>query len=384
MLLVVATGKRKYSWIWLWESAPSLVNLMPHSFSDPNNLVVTSEITLIFESFCLQSMKLAPNVLLRSLSNNERFRLLQDINKLRNVTSKLVLVSKSRNIFQNLSLEDWIYSQSKIENNCSVLLLWIDDPCVVIGRHQNPWTELYVNKSIEKGVIVSRRNSGGGTVFHDHGNLNLSFITNRQDYNRKSNLTSIQSLLRSVYNINCEISSREDLVTQGNQLKVSGTASKLSSKNAYHHCTLLIDSDLKLMRQTIRRQHPRHVISNATSSIRSSVVNLKELNNQMTLDSVVENIASAFLGGVYQIDPSEFTKDLDKTEKTFSSWDWIYGRTPKFSIQEKVEDGDLTVNVIRGCIDSAVLISDGISKPIDVDKVRYTEDWFEKNNKSRK
>ena len=323
-------------------------------------------------------MKLSAKLFLLNNGLYSSFRSLSDLELLRNVTSKLVLISRSRNIFKNLALEDWIYTKSVIDTNSSILLLWIDDPCVVIGRHQNPWTEVYVDECIKNGITVSRRNSGGGTVYHDHGNLNLSFITNRKDYNRKLNLSFVSSLIRSVYQVNCEISDREDLVTSGG-LKVSGTASKLSSKNAYHHCTLLVDSDLNLMRRLIRKEHPSNIVSNATTSIRSSVTNLNQLNQEITIDSVVENLAYGFSDQIFYVDPNE---PIGLNDSSFSSWDWIFGRTPKFSIKKILENGELTVNVVRGCVHSATITTNGIIREISTENMKYSEGWVENFSKN--
>ncbi len=130
---------------------------------------------------------------------------------------------------------------------------------VVIGRHQNPWVEVNLKNMSENGVFLSRRNSGGeytaylkiyccylmsnyyshfhtftgGTVYHDTGNLNCSFFSSRARYNRKSNLENICQSMKCNWNLDLMISPREDILL--NSYKVSGTASKLGHKNAYHH-----------------------------------------------------------------------------------------------------------------------------------------------------
>jgi len=100
-----------------------------------------------------------------------------------------------------------------------MLLLWINNNCVVIGRHQNPWLE--VNFLPTTDVQIARRNSGGGTVFHDNGNLNMTFFTHRDIYNRKSNLELIVETLKNEWNIVTEINKREDIVIK-NKYKVKG------------------------------------------------------------------------------------------------------------------------------------------------------------------
>lgn len=88
---------------------------------------------------------------------------------------KSVFISQSTDIHTNLALEDWIYRNFNFENH-RVLLLWRNDPCVVIGRHQNPWTEVDVSLAEEAKLPVVRRNSGGGCVYHDQGKSKKVFI----------------------------------------------------------------------------------------------------------------------------------------------------------------------------------------------------------------
>jgi len=164
-----------------------------------------------------------------------------------------VLFSKSNNIFVNLSLEDWIYRNIDL-NNKKILLLWANKPSIVIGRHQNPWRECHLRRCTDHNVEVVRRNSGGGTVYHDLNNLNISFLSSKKLYNRKNNLVIIRDVLQKKFGIQSEITKREDLVLKQTGDKISGTASKLGSTNSYHHCTLLIDVDLKHMKLFIRKE----------------------------------------------------------------------------------------------------------------------------------
>lgn len=132
---------------------------------------------------------------------------------------KSVFISQSNDIFTNLAMEDWIYRNYDLTNH-HIMMLWLNDPCVVIGRHQNPWKEADVSAAEARDIKVARRNSGGGTVYHDKGNLNMTFFTPRERYNRKYNLNIITRALFREWGIRSMISPREDIVLEGN-LKVS-------------------------------------------------------------------------------------------------------------------------------------------------------------------
>lgn len=136
-----------------------------------------------------------------------------------NSIKKSVFISQSTDIFTNLALEDWFYKNYDFKNH-HILFLWRNNPCVVIGRHQNPWIEHNSQLAEKRGIVLARRNSGGGTVYHDIGNLNLSFFTPRERYNRKYNLEIITRALYREWGIEAEVNKREDIVVEG-KCKVS-------------------------------------------------------------------------------------------------------------------------------------------------------------------
>jgi lipoyltransferase 1 len=129
-------------------------------------------------------------------------------------TVKSVFISQSNDIFTNLALEDWFYRNFDFTNH-HILLLWQNSPAVVIGRHQNPWLEANMAILSEHDIVIARRNSGGGAVYHDLGNLNLTFFTPREHYSRKNNLQLISRALLRKWGLRTEISPREDIVSGG-------------------------------------------------------------------------------------------------------------------------------------------------------------------------
>ncbi|XP_044759634.1 lipoyltransferase 1, mitochondrial-like [Coccinella septempunctata] len=266
---------------------------------------------------------------------------------------KTVFISSSKDIFTNLALEDWLYKNYDFKSH-HVLLMWQSDPCVVIGRHQNPFIEANIAelKNITKdGVSLARRDSGGGTVFHDNGNLNLSFLSTHECYNRKHNLEIISRAILKECGLNIEINKREDLVLDG--CKVSGTASKLGRPNAYHHCTLLINANKDDLSRSLEKLD-LNIETNATQSVRSKIMNLSEKNPQISIANLIKTIGieymrtPAFQGknkavypnipqGFKYINPSEGEfPGLNKIKEHFSSWKWIYGKTPKFVVKHDV------------------------------------------------
>ena len=125
-----------------------------------------------------------------------------------------VYISTCHNIFYNLALEEWIYNNVDFSDNRRLLILWRNKPCVVIGRHQNPWVECGIHDARMRGVEIARRQSGGGTVYHDLGNLNCTFFTSKKRYDRKENLELLAKTLRENWNLDISLSKRDDLILE--------------------------------------------------------------------------------------------------------------------------------------------------------------------------
>ncbi|KAM3967447.1 LOW QUALITY PROTEIN: lipoyltransferase 1 [Aphomia sociella] len=262
--------------------------------------------------------------------------------------TKSVFMSQSTDIYTNLALEDWMYRNMDFTNH-HVMMVWRNEPCVVIGRHQNPWLEANVPLLSEREIALARRNSGGGTVYHDRGNLNITFFTPRERYDRKYNLELIKRALFRGFGIKSLINERQDIIVR-DKYKVSGTAAKLGRLTGYHHCTLLVNANkADLSKALAKREHG--IQTNATASTPSAVANLSELDNRVTVDSLQTALGYEYLrtpaihledGGQNQISKQrgfqfinptdEWFPGLEELKNDLKSWDWCFGRTPDFTV----------------------------------------------------
>lgn len=254
------------------------------------------------------------------------------------VQSGLILQSISNDVYQNLAVEDWIHDHMNLEGR-SVLFFWRNSPSVVIGRHQNPWQECNLNLLREEGIKLARRRSGGGTVYHDMGNINLTFFTTKKKYDRMKNLTLIVRGLNTVQpQLDVQATRRFDLLLDG-QFKISGTASKIGRTAAYHHCTLLCSTNRTFLSSLLKSPY-RGIRSTATASIPSSVKNLVEKDPTLTCEVVIDAIAAEYAAfhhienHIHLINPTDETlfPGINSKAKELQTWEWIYGKTPKFSI----------------------------------------------------
>lgn len=321
---------------------------------------------------------------------------------LNSLDSSPVLISSNRDVYTNLALEHWLYnnlkfSLSKQENDTKVftnpvVLIWTDEPCVVIGRHQNPWVETtlaFINKA---GIKLARRHSGGGCVYHDENNINISIIGDRSLFeNRQANLKFLAKVLDEKYGVKCEPTQRHDLVHTETGAKMSGSAAKLGRFNCYHHFTLLVDTDKEVMETAIRQTQRDFIRTSSTPSTRSKVINLKELRPELNVDQVISDLAIAY-GKLYENpqskeatrkakaegDADEFTS-LRKFREELESPGWIYGMTPRFKLEKSlkmIEDGaekeiQIIVTLNRGLFESFEIKGDAIKGGPIVDKFNY-------------
>jgi lipoate-protein ligase A len=214
-----------------------------------------------------------------------------------------------------------------------ILLLYVNEPSVVIGRNQNPWKEINTKNALEEGVHVVRRISGGGTVYHDLGNINFSFIYNKGYSSVEDNFKVIKEAIASL-GIDLDVTKRNDLFYRDK--KVSGNAFYNRGTRHMHHGTLLIDTDTSDLWKILNFEHDKF-IAKGVDSVKSPIINLKSLVSDLSVSKVFKALRESFDGEVI-VDVEGLEDDYD-----YQAWSWVYGETPKFEFLGTdnliVEDG---------------------------------------------
>ena len=169
-------------------------------------------------------------------------------------------VSLSHHPHFNLSLEHHLLRSQPAQ--VPVVLLYRNDPCIVIGRNQNPWSECNLERMKTDHVYLARRTSGGGAVYHDLGNTNFTFLSPREGYDRSINTEIVLSALRRL-GVTASASGRNDLVIEAEDgpRKFSGSAFRETRDRAFHHGTFLLNVNLDQLSQYLT-PHPKKLISN--------------------------------------------------------------------------------------------------------------------------
>lgn len=232
--------------------------------------------------------------------------------------------------YENIATEKYLLEN--VPQNSCILYLWQNRNTVVIGRNQNAWVECRTSLLESEGGRLARRLSGGGAVFHDLGNLNFTFLVNDSDYDVDRQLSVIQAACGYV-GIAAEKSGRNDLLAQGQ--KFSGNAFYHKQGKAYHHGTLLIDVDMQKLSRYLTPSKAK-LEAKGISSVRSRVVNLKELSPSLTCDEMRHHMAKAFQA-VYGLSAAPFVLsnaaqgEISRSAGELGSWDWLYGPKLPFS-----------------------------------------------------
>lgn len=184
-----------------------------------------------------------------------------------------IYVTGSTNPCYNLAVEEYLLKNS--EDDC--FLLWQNEPTVVIGKNQNLYAEVELEKTESQGIHVVRRITGGGAVYHDLGNVNYSYITSRDKANVLDFAFFSQPIVDALaeMGIKAGLSGRNDLLTEDG-LKFSGNAQTATQTRILHHGTLLFDSDLQVL-SSVLKPDPEKLKKRAIASVRSRVTNLRQL-----------------------------------------------------------------------------------------------------------
>lgn len=268
------------------------------------------------------------------------------------------LINKSTNPYFNLAFDEYALKHINIDED--FFYLWQNEPSVIVGKNQNIVEEIN-HVFIEKNNIkVARRVSGGGAVYHDYGNLNFTFIVNVDNPGEVNYMKFVEPVVSALkeMGVNAHTSSRNDILI--NDLKISGNAQRMANKKLMFHGTLLFDSNLEDLKQSLHVT-PDKYISQSVKSVRTSVTNIKDYLPEGT--SIIDFWDSLhfFLsnnGKDQEIVLSE--KEIMNIEyeaiNRFATWDWIYGESPQFSVVSKKTFKGVTLeinaNVERGYIQS--------------------------------
>lgn len=239
----------------------------------------------------------------------------------------------SFNPYINLALEEVLLNQ--IEDDELILYLWQNQNTIVIGYNQNPYIECYMEPIENNEVILARRLSGGGAVYHDLGNLNFTFIGKDSVFDISKNNQIILEALASL-NIDATISGRNDLTING--LKFSGHAYYQKQQKQYHHGTIMVHVDKEKL-STYLKPHLSKLQSHQVKSVKSRVMNLVDVQASIRIDDVSKALIQAFSKVYSEAKERQLTvtelNQLEEIMPKYASREWLFPRRMKSNFNKE-------------------------------------------------
>lgn len=239
------------------------------------------------------------------------------------------LISHSTDPFWNLALEKYLLEVTQVD----IVVLYINQASVVVGKNQNIWQEANLSLAHKEGIILARRISGGGAVYHDLGNLNYAVIQSvrqqTRDYHTVLNHVT-QYLGQYVHSLYI---GKHHAVYFRNK-KISGSAKAVKRDRALQHGTLLYNTNLELLHQVLSKQSTHIQQSRGIPSNPAETVNISPALPFASIRELIESIALylASLGAKeYRLD-SQGIQTTKEYRKMLASPEWVFGKNPSYTI----------------------------------------------------
>lgn len=258
-------------------------------------------------------------------------------------------IASSHDPYYNLAVENWLFRE--VFTGEPILYLWQNTPCVVIGRAQNPWRECNIHALNKDNIPIVRRQSGGGTVFHDMGNINYTIISSSEDYNKRKNLDTIIQVLAEA-GIKAHISERNDILLrhQNNDYKISGSAFRETKDRAFQHGTLLVNTNTDKLYHYLHHKIDDNLNTKGVHSHRSKVMNLKAVHPDIDINTIIQAFLNNFNKHITYL-PSDLTHNSIIQEiLMLQTWQWRYGKTLPFERSFDIEGDEVSLQIKNGHI----------------------------------
>lgn len=261
--------------------------------------------------------------------------------------------SYTNNPYLNLAAEEYLLKNRTEE----FFILSANSTVVVAGKHQCIHREVNTKFITENNIPVIRRISGGGTVFHDEGNLNFCFIRNCEagkqvDFPRYTR--PVIDFLQSV-GIDASLEG-SDIKIDG--LKISGNAEHVYRNRVLHHGTLLWKASLDTLRNCLRKDTSSYK-TRAVASRPSAVTNLAERLNVFRSTAEFRSAVMAyFLKTIPDAQGYNFTgeeiKEIERMAPKYRTWEWNYAYGPEYEFcnefEFRGEQVSCSLSVMQGMI----------------------------------
>lgn len=288
---------------------------------------------------------------------------------------KAILIKTTRPDY-NLAVEEALFEQLS-QNDSGYFLLWQNAPSIIVGRHQNTVEEVNETYVKEHNLPVVRRETGGGAVYHDLGNVNFSFISSlvkNEDTSFAKYIDPIATALKEI-GFAVEVSGRNDMLIDGR--KFSGNAKRQTHSKILQHGTIMINLDTSHL-SDILTGNPDKFTSKGIRSHKSRVANLMEYlphylqiewsdyskadQAKRLIKRIQETLIHHCATTSIDLPQNIHERAIELATKKYSMWEWNFGQSPKFSTKwrKRFTWGalDFYADIKNGCITACSFYGD--------------------------
>lgn len=261
-----------------------------------------------------------------------------------------IYYNTSKDVYHHLAVEKYLLDTIAPRSN--ILYIWQSSSAVVIGKNQNVWKECDYKVCVDNNIKIARRISGGGAVYQDPGNLNLSFISSKDAYNLDSNFTILLKALKN-FGIIAERNQNNNLTVKGK--KISGSSFCIKKNAVLHHASLLVNADLPLLYEVLQPSFST-IESRSVESHHSEVINCKTVSPEISAKKLINKTAREFrnfYGTTKKIGVNQPKVSLDQVHNYYMEITdnaWNFGRNPFWNVipeDDGYEDKDTLVSILN-------------------------------------
>lgn len=288
------------------------------------------------------------------------------------------IVNNSNDPSYNIALEAYAFKELTAIDE--IFILWINEPAIIIGKHQNAIQEINKEYTDAHGIHVNRRLSGGGAVYHDLNNLNYTIISNKSEEGAFDFKTFSKPVINTLATLGVEanFTGRNDLEIDGK--KICGNAQAYAKGRMMHHGCLLFDVDMSVLGDALKVSKDK-IESKGVKSVRARVTNINnELPQKMTVlefkDAILEQMKKEYPDmDEYVLTEEDLAAIQELRDTQFGTWEWNFGATPEYTVERSVRypAGKITsyIKTEKSVIESIKIYGDffGIGDVSDIEEL---------------
>lgn len=263
----------------------------------------------------------------------------------------------------NLAIEEYAVRNLETEDK-NHLFLYINEPSVIIGKHQNTLEEVNIEFAKKNNIKIVRRISGGGAVYHDFGNLNYCIITKSSPSFINNYKMFLEPVIYALASLGLKPKIESGSKIEINGKKISGNSQFNNTKSLLTHGTLLFNSNLYNLKNVLQSDI-EITKSKSIKSKRSEVTNISDyLNPKISINKFKNEILASYKNNYkdvrkYEFNIFEWQQINEIAEQKYRNREWNFDRSPEFEIFKKGTLGQQN-------IEARILIKEGIIRNMNI------------------